>query len=99
MIFGALFIDNCTLVLPAGTRVHLHGGFARLEDDEGNQYDLLNEEEVQRKKLKPGPGDMIVFAGGQIWHKVEFVQGSRPRFTIGGFMSRSKDDKTLYFWS
>jgi hypothetical protein len=36
VIFGALFIDNCTLKLPAGTRIHLHGGFARLEDDEGN---------------------------------------------------------------
>ena len=36
VIFGALFIDNCTLVLPAGARVHLHGGFAKLVDDEGN---------------------------------------------------------------
>ena len=36
VIFGALFIDDCTLVLPAGARVHLHGGFARLEDEDGN---------------------------------------------------------------
>ena len=36
VIFGALFIDNCTLTLPPGTRVYLHGGWARLVDDEGN---------------------------------------------------------------
>ena len=36
VIFGALFIDNCNLILEAGTRLYLHGGFARLVDDEGN---------------------------------------------------------------
>ena len=36
VIFGALFINNCKLVLEAGTRVHLHGGFASLVDDDGN---------------------------------------------------------------
>ncbi len=36
VIFGALFIDNCTLTLLEGTRVYLYGGFARLVDDEGN---------------------------------------------------------------
>ena len=36
VIFGALFLSNCTLVLEAGTRVHLHGGFARLVNDDGS---------------------------------------------------------------
>ncbi len=36
VIFGALFIDNCTLNLLEGTRVYLFGGFAKLVDDEGN---------------------------------------------------------------
>ena len=76
----------------------LHGDTV-LEDMQGNTYDLLDERQVTRKKLAPGPGDMITFAGGQIWHKVEFIEGSKSRFTIGGFMSRSKDDKTLYVWS
>ncbi|MEZ4897943.1 MAG: right-handed parallel beta-helix repeat-containing protein [Saprospiraceae bacterium] len=29
VIYGALFIDSCTLHLPAGTRVYVHGGIAR----------------------------------------------------------------------
>lgn len=36
VVFGALFIDNCTLRMQAGTRVYMHGGWARLYDDEGN---------------------------------------------------------------
>lgn len=27
--YGAIFIDSCTLVLPPGTRVHVHGGIAQ----------------------------------------------------------------------
>jgi len=27
VIYGILFIDDCTLVLPPGTRIHIHGGF------------------------------------------------------------------------
>ena len=36
VIFGALFISDCTLVMEAGARIYLHGGFAQLVDDEGN---------------------------------------------------------------
>lgn len=76
----------------------LHGDTV-LVDDNGTHYDLLNERQVTRKKLAPNAGDMIVFAGGQIWHKVEFIEGTKPRYTLGGFLSPSKDDRTVYFWS
>ncbi len=36
VIFGALFISNCTLRMLPGTRVYLHGGFARTDDEDGN---------------------------------------------------------------
>lgn len=29
VIYGAIFIDSCTLVLPPGARLHVHGGIAR----------------------------------------------------------------------
>lgn len=29
VIYGAIFIDSCTLVLPPGARIHVHGGIAR----------------------------------------------------------------------
>ena len=36
VIFGILFIDNCTLTIAKGTRLHFYGGLAKFEDGEGN---------------------------------------------------------------
>lgn len=36
IIYGILRIDSCRLVLPEGTRIHMHGGIAR--DPNGNFY-------------------------------------------------------------
>lgn len=44
-------------------------------------------------------GDMILFTGGRIWHRVEPVEGQRERVTIGGFAALSRDDEHVYFWS
>ncbi len=33
VIYGGLFIDDCTVRMPAGTRVYIHGGLARYTDD------------------------------------------------------------------
>lgn len=69
-----------------------------LEAKNGELLNLLDLKQVKRDQLQPRPGDMIVFSGGRIWHKVEVAQGSE-RYTIGGFMSISKDDKEIYLWS
>ncbi len=69
-----------------------------LEAKDGKLFDLLDTKNVKRDQLKPNPGDMIVFSGGRIWHKVEVAQGTE-RYTIGGFMSISKDNKSVYMWS
>ena len=34
VIYGVLVIDSCSLVLPAGTDIYIHGGLARGEDEE-----------------------------------------------------------------
>ena len=31
VLFGEIFIDSCTLVIPAGTQIYVHGGIARNE--------------------------------------------------------------------
>ncbi len=42
VIYGSLHIDSCTLKLPAGTKVYIHGGIAKTEDGyfyyDGNLY-------------------------------------------------------------
>lgn len=44
-------------------------------------------------------GDLIIFAGGRVWHKVEDVGGETDRVTLGGFMAYAKEGKVLYHWS
>lgn len=69
-----------------------------LEAKDGTLFDLLDTNKVKRDQLKLNPGDMVVFSGGRIWHKVEVAQGTE-RYTIGGFMSIAKDDQSIYLWS
>ena len=70
-----------------------------LVDEKGKEYDLLNTKKVKRISISPEPGDMIVFSGGQIWHKVEYIKGNTNRLTLGGFLSFTKDNKGLHIWS
>ena len=44
-------------------------------------------------------GDLLIFQGGQIYHRVECIQGVTPRITLGGFITPSHDFQNLYFWS
>ena len=37
VIYGILFIDSCTLNVPAGTNIYVHGGLASFEDDTGER--------------------------------------------------------------
>lgn len=60
-------------------------------------FDNLNS--VKCNKYSPSKGSLVVFRGGDIWHRVEKVKKSPSRITLGGFLSFSHDNKTLYAWS
>ncbi|MEX2410858.1 MAG: hypothetical protein WD607_05700 [Candidatus Paceibacterota bacterium] len=49
--------------------------------------------------FRPDAGDILIFNGGPIWHRVEDVKGNQPRITLGGFLNFSKDGKELFYWS
>lgn len=44
-------------------------------------------------------GDLVVFAGGRVWHRVEDVAGETDRVTLGGFMAYSNEKDKIYHWS
>lgn len=75
------------------------------DDFEGRDYVLNNKNEkivlneVKQFKVVPNPGDILVFNGGDIWHRVEEIYGGHPRITFGGFMNYSKDGKSFFYWS
>lgn len=44
-------------------------------------------------------GDLLVFDSGRHFHRVTPVVGPRRRWTMGGFLARSLDENTVYYWS
>ena len=44
-------------------------------------------------------GDLLVFDSGRHFHRVTPVAGPRLRWTMGGFLARSLDETTVYYWS
>ncbi len=65
-------------------------------DDSGN---FIYVKDVPSFAVKPKPGDVLVFSGGPIWHRVEDIKGAIPRITFGGFLNFSKGGSELYYWS
>jgi hypothetical protein len=61
----------------------------------------LDIEKRQKMLINPAKGDLILFAGGQIWHRVEAVRGKTERVTLAGFLSFAKDkkNKCVYYWT
>ncbi len=72
--------------------------FTTLKDYNGNTIDILSPE-VQSLKIKPKTGSLLIFSGGDIWHRVEIVNGAQSRITIGGFISTGVNNDDLFIWS
>ena len=65
-------------------------------DDNDNKIYI---KDTRKFAVDPQPGDIVLFAGGPIWHRVEDIGGTIPRITLGGFLNFSKDNTELYYWS
>ncbi len=65
----------------------------------GQRLNPENKSQLYRRKFAIEKGDLIIFSGGQLWHRVEEVYGNIPRITIGGFIGFSKSNNDIYYWS
>ena len=54
---------------------------------------------LKKQKIRTEVGDLLIFYGGDIWHRVEDIEGLTPRVTFGGFLNFSKDSSKLFYWS
>lgn len=70
----------------------------KLLDVEGKTIDI-EDENTERYLVLPEEGDLLLFAGGNVWHKVLTVQGKQSRITIGGFVAETNTPGTYYIWS
>jgi hypothetical protein len=74
------------------------------EDNElilpGNQkLDITQNGSLKRRKIEPDAGDLLLFSGGRIWHRIEPIIGQIPRITLGGFLAYSEPTNKLFYWS
>lgn len=77
-------------------------GFSEDEEvilSDNHKINIDTEPRIKKFPMIPEPGDMILFQGGNIWHRVEKVFGNNERITFGGFMGISKDESTFYYWT
>lgn len=67
---------------------------------ENKQGELLHiEKNLPNIKLDLEDGDLLIFDGGTIWHRVEMVKGNKHRITLGGFMGFTNNGEEIYYWS
>ncbi|PBQ30973.1 hypothetical protein CNR22_04040 [Sphingobacteriaceae bacterium] len=66
---------------------------------DGSKMYVEDDANIIKDKIVPKKGDMILFQGGNIWHRVETIRGSTPRITFGGFIGISVDKQKFYYWS
>ncbi|MEO1626077.1 MAG: hypothetical protein AAFV25_13040 [Bacteroidota bacterium] len=65
VIFGILFVDDCTLRIPAGTRVYVHGGFGRVRvpnPEPNSAVDSINQL-YNDGRLLIGPTGKLIIEG------------------------------------
>ncbi len=74
-------------------------GDAAIKLSDGRIIDTNKEDAISKFFLKMSPGDMLIFAAGEIWHRVECPLGESDRVTLGGFLGFTKDGKSLTYWS
>ncbi len=80
----------------------LWSDYNRMDDKETmvkSTGEKIRMKELDCQIIDPFPGDMIIFAGGDIWHRVENLIGKRDRITIGGFLAKTRDNNQIYVWA
>jgi hypothetical protein len=54
---------------------------------------------AERGVLIPAPGELLLFDGSGLRHRIAEVRGKAARWTLGGFAAVARDGECLYAWS
>lgn len=49
--------------------------------------------------LKPEPGTLFLFNGGEIWHRTTKIRGEKPRISLSAFTSRARNSENIILWT
>lgn len=83
----------------AAKKIHDTGLEKKIVTTNGKIHEVDENTLLKRMFITPRAGDMFMFAGGQIWHRVENIKGNTNRITAGGFFSYATDDSKIMVWS
>jgi hypothetical protein len=67
--------------------------------DTNNFVAAIESQNLNTQLINPEEGSIVVFSGGDIWHKIEKVLGTKSRITLGGFVSSGVEPNKMYFWA
>ncbi len=83
VIFGALVIDSCTLVMPPGTQVYVHGGFGYTS--EGSPYNdgILFFFDRGKLRIEGTFEDPVVIQGDRLESSFQDISGQWGRIQLG----------------
>lgn len=87
VVFGVLFIDNCTLEILEGARIHFFGGFARIENEDGS-FTTYNDGLLfilpdGKLKVRGTVEDPVIFEGDRLEEDFQDVQGQWAGIRLG----------------
>lgn len=71
----------------------------QLQNEDFQTINIVNNADVKKYYIKPAAGDLLLFAGGNVWHRVEKVGGFKSRITLGGFIAETTTPGKYYIWS
>jgi hypothetical protein len=78
---------------------HEHFSDEQQKSDDLIFFRLNNAKDVTFQVIQLNEGDLFVFRAGQIWHRVKNIEHSVDRITMGGFLSQSKKNNSIYYWA
>jgi hypothetical protein len=87
VIYGILFVDSCTLTIPAGTRIYVHGGLGKTPENVFYNDGMLFFLERGRLKMEGTIEQPIVVEGDRLEPEFRNVPGQWAgiRFGAGSF--------------
>lgn len=87
VVFGVLFIDNCTLEILEGARIHFFGGFARIENEDGS-FTTYNDGLLfilpdGKLKVRGTLENPVIFEGDRLEEDFDDIQGQWAGIRLG----------------
>ncbi len=83
VIFGALVIDSCTLVMPPGTQVYIHGGLGKTPDGQPYSDGILYFFRDGKLQIEGSYDDPVVIQGDRLESSFDDQSGQWGRIQLG----------------